>query len=484
MGDAARDCGYEPSGAATLLKQSRNEFIMAKTISLDQALAAATDTRRLEIDSGACHRTPRIFQELFGDRQAVIIADANTFAAAGETVLEAFRAARVPMLPPFIFRAPDLYAEHDFVGELQLALRKHLAIPIAVGSGTINDLTKLAAHRADRPYICVATAASMDGYTAFGASITHEGSKQTFMCPAPAAVIADLDVIAAAPAPMNSWGYADLIAKATAGADWLIADALGIERIIPEAWEIVQGRLRECVAQGIGVAEGDTRALRLLVEGLMLSGFAMQAAKSSRPASGAEHQFSHLWDMQNHTHNGSAPSHGFKVGIGTLAVTALYESLLRLPLDQLDFDGCCAAWPGKVAWRGKIRAMFGEDELSSVALKETLAKADDPEQIRRQLMRLRGEWPQLRERIREQLIPFGKLKQMLSAVGAPTGPEQIGISRSRLRDSFLKAYCIRRRFTVLDIAVRADILDGSLNQIFGEHGAWPVAKSRQVLAER
>src|SRR4029077_17844815 len=107
----------------------------------------------------------------------------------------------------------------------------HDAIPIAVGSGTINDLTKLAAHHAGRSYLCVATAASMDGYTAFGASITYQGSKQTFDCPAPAAVIADLDIICAAPGDMNAWGYADLLAKVTAGADWLLADALGIEPI-------------------------------------------------------------------------------------------------------------------------------------------------------------------------------------------------------------------------------------------------------------
>ena len=42
--------------------------------------------------------------------------------------------------------------------------------------------------------------------------------------------------------------------------------------------------------------------------------------------------------MQHHTHNGHAPSHGVKVGIGTLAVTALYERMLEQPFDQLDID--------------------------------------------------------------------------------------------------------------------------------------------------
>ena len=177
--------------------------------------------------------------------------------------------------------------------------------------------------------MAVATAASMDGYTAYGASITHRGSKQTFDCPAPRAVLADLEVIARAPREMNAAGYADLLAKGVAGADWILADAVGEEPIDPAAWDTVQSFLRSWVDSPGGIARGEPGCLRRLVVGLMMSGFAMQAAQSSRPASGAEHQFSHLWDMQHHTHDGTAPSHGFKVGIGTLASLGLYEDLLR-----------------------------------------------------------------------------------------------------------------------------------------------------------
>lgn len=67
------------------------------------------------------------------------------------------------------------------------------------------------------------------------------------------AVIADLAVIAAAPVEMNAWGYADLLAKITAGADWIVADALEVEPIDGQAWEIVQGRLRKLVAAPAGI---------------------------------------------------------------------------------------------------------------------------------------------------------------------------------------------------------------------------------------
>jgi glycerol-1-phosphate dehydrogenase [NAD(P)+] len=454
-----------------------------RTLSLAEALAAAHETRCLEIGAGVNISTPRVFRQQFGERPAVIVADVNTYGAAGQTVAEAFRAAGHPMLEPFIFRAPDLYAEHRFVAELELALRSHAAIPVAVGSGTVNDLTKLATHRTDRPYMCVGTAASMDGYTAFGASITYQGSKQTFLCPAPVAVVADLDVICAAPGDMNSWGYADLLAKVPAGADWIVADALGLDEIHHQAWAMVQGRLRELVADPAGVRRRDPVAITRLIEGLMLGGFAMQSARSSRVASGAEHMFSHVWDMQHHTHNGHAPSHGFKVGIGTLATTALYERLLALEVEKLDVESCCAAWPDEQSWVARSADLFGEGDLAEVGARELRAKHSSPGQLAEQLRLLKATWPKLRERLAAQLLPLATLRRMLQAAGAPTEPEQIGISRERLRQTYWQASCIRRRFTVLDLAVRTGLLDTCLDEIFGPAGLWPTAAAGRTSAK-
>src|SRR5204862_6337335 len=130
----------------------------------------------------------------------------------------------------------------------------------------------------------VATAAWMDGYTAYGASITAKGSKQTFDRPAPQAVLADLEVIAAAPAGMNAAGYADLVVKVPAGADWIVADALGVEAIQPAVWDTVQKRLHAWVESPERIAGNEPGVVRQLVDGLMMTGFAMLAARSSRPA--------------------------------------------------------------------------------------------------------------------------------------------------------------------------------------------------------
>lgn len=444
-------------------------------LTLDEALRSARDTHALLVAPGVLSETARIFVEQFPGANAVIVADEHTFPLGGESIGRALAAAGVRTRAPFIFTDPALYAEFRYVGQLETSLRAHDAIPIALGSGTVNDLVKLATHRTSRPgYLCVATAASMDGYTAYGASITCEGSKQTFNCPAPRAVVADIDIIRQAPALMTASGFADLSAKITAGADWILADALGVDPIDARAWAIVQDGLHDSLADPAGARAGAAAAITPLVEGLMLGGFAMQWARTSRPASGAEHQFSHLWDMEHHVHDGAAPSHGFKVGIATLAVTRLYEQFLAHDFTTLNADECVSQWRDPEATEAQVRRMFAGADFLDTAVRETRVKDIPPAELRVQLERLKGTWPEIRVRLRGQLLPSAEMKRRLDLVGAPTEPERIGISRERLRRSFFRAYHIRRRFTVLDAAVRTRTLERLLGGLFGPGAPWEI----------
>lgn len=441
---------------------------------VEKALEKANETRTLIIGSGVIDQISDVFKKEFPGKKAVIVADTITFDVAGKKVHESFKENEVEQLQPFVFDDPNIYAEISYVEKLEKFLNSNDAIPIAVGSGTINDLTKLASYRTSREYMCVATAASMDGYTAFGASITSEGAKQTFKCPAPVAVLADLNIICEAPSDMTASGYTDLFSKITAGADWILADALGVEPIDQESWDIVQGGLKDALHDPKGAKEGKVEAIEPLIEGLMLGGFAMQAHKSSRPASGAEHQFSHLWDMEHHTHNGEAPSHGFKVGIGMLAVTALYEQFINMPIKELDVDACCEAWPTYDELVLKSREMFKDSDFPEIGYQESTAKYIEKDELAKQLNILKDNWDSITSRLKEQLYSFEELKHRLDLVGAPTEPEQIGISRERLRKSFIKAAYIRRRYTVLDIALRTAKMEEWLEAIFGENGIWKI----------
>lgn len=433
---------------------------------LAAAIRSARDTRMLTLERGARRRTAEAFASLFGSATAIVVTDEITFDIAGRDVVDSLHATSQPTLDPFILPADGLYAEYKFVDLIREQLEASDAIPIAVGAGSINDLVKLAAHQCGRPYLTVATAASMDGYTAYGASITYRGSKQTFDCPAPRGVVADLDILAAAPPEMNASGYADLVAKCPAGADWILADFLGEEPIDQYIWDAVQSKLRFWMDDPDGVRTGNFETIRRLTTALMMSGFAMQSALSSRPASGAEHQFSHLWDMEHHTHNGYAPSHGFKVGIGSLASIAFYEAFARQPIDDLDIDAAVDRWPDAMANDAEIATLFAHDELLQKAREESTIKLVSRDAVRSQLMTLKAGWPELSRRLAAQLIPHNEFRDMLRAAGAPYACEAIGISRDRLRRSYRQAYHIRRRFTILDVVRRAGLTEATLDDVF------------------
>ncbi|MBR0335679.1 MAG: sn-glycerol-1-phosphate dehydrogenase, partial [Alistipes sp.] len=396
---------------------------------VERALERTTDTKDLLIGAGVVSRTGEMFTKLFPGCKAIIVADLNTWEVAGKAVYASLVEAGIEQDEPFIFTDKELYAEWKHVEALKACLEKTEAIAIAVGSGVMNDTTKYVSHLISRKYMCVGTAASMDGYTAYGSSITKDGNKQTFDCPAPYGFVMDPVIAAAAPKELAASGYADLIAKIPAAADWMLADVTGNEKIDEFALGLVQDGLRESLSAPAAVREGDLKMTELLSEGLLMSGFAMQAIQSSRPASGTEHQFSHCWDMEDLCFEGKHVSHGFKVGIGTLASTASLEFLLEQDIENLDVDACVAAWKSWEEQEAEIRAVFeGMPGHTARGLKETRGKYVDKEGLRVQLEALKAAWPTLKTQIAEQIIPFAEVRENLRLVGAPYEPEHIGVT--------------------------------------------------------
>ncbi len=103
---------------------------------------------------------------------------------------------------------------------------------VAIGSGTINDLTKYASALEGKPYCVFATAPSMNGYVSLTASITVHGHKLTLPAQAPSGAFFDLGVLADAPARMIRAGLGDSICRTTAQADWLLSAICCSERPI------------------------------------------------------------------------------------------------------------------------------------------------------------------------------------------------------------------------------------------------------------
>ena len=469
---------------------------------LDEALKDATDTKAVAFGRGAVHRTGEVFASTFPGKRAVVVGDDNTFnavgattaagepVAAGPAVVDSLKQAGVELEENIIFPGtPTLYGGYDNVEIIREKLRGLDAIAIVVGSGVLNDLTKLASGELGRPYMVVCTAASMDGYASFGASISKDGFKITRNCPAPAAVVADLDIMAAAPKRLVATGVGDLIEKIPAGEDWIIADMLGVEAINHQVWPLVQGPLREAISQPAQLRAGDADATAGLAAGLLMSGLAMQAAQSSRPASGAGHQFSHLWEMEGHGLDWEPPlTHGFKVGLGTVAICALYDVALRKDISDLDVEARIAAWPSREGMEAHVRQwnQSAPSGLLEAAVVQTDAKYLTPQQLRERIHTLQKLWPQIKETSAKQLLSAEEIADVLKTVGGIYHPAQIGISLEKMRETYTRAQMIRTRYTILDVLWELGILDECVEELFAPGGYWasaPVPTDRVSGAE-
>jgi glycerol-1-phosphate dehydrogenase [NAD(P)+] len=83
-----------------------------------------------------------------------------------------------------------------------------------------------------------------------------------------------------------------------------------------------------------------------------------------------------------------------------------------------------------------------------------------------------AQWPALRQRLADQLLPAAELRARLQTVGAPAGPGDIGLTWEALRDTYSRAQLIRSRYTVLDLLAEAALLEPLADRLFAADGFW------------
>ena len=407
------------------------------------------------LSHGALKSVPELLRTYFPGKVPWIIADGNTWKAAGEQVFELLKKEAADPVEPYLFPAePRLHPDYAVSQKLAELMPKN-SVPVAVGSGVINDLVKCAAGLKNVTYCCVATACSVDGYTSNGGAMTVDGSKVTIRCPAPYAICADLDVLQTAPAPMFAAGYADLLAKIPGGADWIIADRLGIEPIRKDIWDLIQIPLRDQLA--------DASDMGKVFAGLAATGYGMQMYRESRPASGAEHLFSHVWEMERLTYQGEEVSHGFKVGVGTMISTLLMEYVIHHDFDSLRLR---MKKPLSKAERlAEIAALTARGCYGRSPAETAMKKYLTPEQTLERRELIASQWPSLQEGLKQQIIPFEELRAMLRKANCPTTPSEIGLTREQCFHAVPMAQLIRVRYTVLDLLYECGLLDDACKSL-------------------
>lgn len=282
------------------------------------------DIQAIRVGSGVIQELPGILRDL-GASHIFLVTDNYTYEAAGRQVEQLLDQAGLAYHKRVFQTETPLVPNEYALGSVLAAMTSQDDMLLAVGSGTLNDVTKYVSARTGVPYVIAATAPSMDGYASTVAPTILDGFKTTLPAVYPAAIVADVDILKDAPMPMLTAGFGDIIGKFTSLADWRLSHQLNGEYYCPEVAGVIEAAVETCAANAQALAQREPQAIQAVTEALILSGLAMGMVGVSRPASGAEHQMAHYWEMDALRRGEEHPLHGNAVGVGTVLAASLYE---------------------------------------------------------------------------------------------------------------------------------------------------------------
>lgn len=255
----------------------------------------------------------------------LLIADENTYAAAGEKTAAALADKN---LRKVIFSGSEILVPNETaIREVENHL-ENVDLLVGIGSGVIQDLCKYVSFYNKLPYIIVATAPSMDGYASNGAAMITGGMKVTYPAGLPIAIVADTDVLANAPLEMIKAGYGDIIGKFSALNDWKLSHCVNGEYFCSYIYDLTYQQVERTLALAQGILKRDEESIKTLMEALVIIGILMSFAGSSRPASGSEHHLSHFFEITGIITNSDYFPHGIDVAYSTVITAKLREKLL------------------------------------------------------------------------------------------------------------------------------------------------------------
>lgn len=375
----------------------------------------------------------------------LMIADPTTYEALGKRIEEAFRARG--NLQVLILEHP--HADLSDVEKLRGKIASFDGA-LAVGSGTINDLTKHATMLNGQRYAVFATAGSMNGYTSTTASMRlSSGLKISLPSQAPAGFFVDLEVSAAAPPYLAASGFGDCLCRSVAQVDWWLSHRLLGTAYHQSPYLIQEKDEPELNARAAQLAEGDLEAMGYLYRVLTLCGLGVSFTGVSNPGSMGEHQISHYIDcFAGDRHPGTL--HGQQVGVASLTMARLQRQLLSmdrppiLQTTQIDVPGMQRRMGTEIAEQCRV---------------EFVKKALTEENLDQVNQRLQMIWDDLKTEVQPFLISVEEMESMLLASGGPTTPEELGVPADLYRDAVVHCREMRNRFSFLDIAADAGILE-------------------------
>ena len=406
------------------------------------------------VGAGAVNRLLE-FVKNYG-KKPFLVADVNTFAAAGEKVCGILKQAGISY-GSFVFREKNLEPDEHAVGTAFMHFDKTCDVVVGVGSGVINDICKILSHLTGLPYIIVATAPSMDGYASATSSMSRSGVKVSLNSRCADVIIGDTDILKTAPTHMLRSGLGDMLAKFVSIAEWRIAHLVTGEYYCEEVAQLIRTAVKKCVDNAEGLLNRENAAIEAVFEGLVIGGVAMAYAGVSRPASGVEHYFSHVWDMRGLEFGTQVDLHGIQCAMATLKAVELYEKVMEVTPDWEKARSYVEKFELE-DWNNRLRAFLGASAETMIDLEKKEGKyRKDTHEDRFRL--IEKNWDAILQILKEELPSVSELCKLMDAVGISRDLSAIGVDRETAKMTFRATKDIRDKYVLSRLAWDLGILE-------------------------
>ncbi|MBO5322715.1 MAG: sn-glycerol-1-phosphate dehydrogenase [Oscillospiraceae bacterium] len=440
------------------------DYIQAGSFTCDCGKTHSSTLKELIVEKGALNRIPQLVKE-YGGHKVFVLSDMNTRAAAGAAVCDLLQKSGIPF-SCYTFHQEHLEPDELAVGAAVMHFDPTCDLILGVGSGVINDIGKILANLTGKTYMIAATAPSMDGYASATSSMARSGLKVSLNSCCPAVIIGDLDVLCAAPVKMLQSGLGDMVAKYVSICEWRIANLLIGEEYCPTIAQMVRDAVHKCVTNADGLMRREPEAVAAVMEGLVITGIAMSYAGMSRPASGMEHYFSHIWDMRGLAFGTAVDTHGIQCGIGTLMGIRTYEQIRKLTPNKEKALAYVNAFDAE-AWNDTLRQFLGGGAEAMIQNERKEGKYDKAKHAAR-LDLIIEKWEDILQIIDQEIPALDFVLNALIAVDAPTLPSEIGIRDEEVRGAFLTAKDIRDKYVGTRLLWDLGCLEEVADQLFGK----------------
>jgi len=414
------------------------------------------DPREIVYAQDALSQLPSILARASDGRRVAVLMDQRTRQAAGEAIArelprQGWQVTQVLIPDPAPGRSPIC---DDLTKETLERKIPEVDLFLPVGGGVLSDLGKWLAGDRGRPFVCFATAASMNGYTSANVAPTLNGIKSLVRGRPPVAVASSPEVLAKAPYELTASGLGDILAKSVSSVDWYLNHLLFGDYYCAASVDLIADIEPLYLERSQDLLARRPEAIETLFQALLLTGAAMTMAETSAPSSGGEHLISHCLDMMSSLDGVPHDLHGRQVGVGTILMAELYRRVLEL--ESPGFQEPCTTVD--VTFWGRFAGPVEERYAEKIERLETA----------RDQLSQGNAWDDLRGELKPMLRPPEQIQSCLKNAGAAWRAEHLGCNRERLLAAFHHAHEIRSRFTILDLARLTGVLPAAVEEII--HG--------------